>query len=330
MMAGMKSGKNGVPKSLDPSLMNVLKNEKLKWVFVGGNGGTGKTTVSCSVALRLAEVRRSVLLLSTDSDQSVSHTFDQSFNRTPTKVSGVDNLFVVEIDPKRVDECLPENLFEHVDLKKILTEALDSIPGIKLALVLYAEIIKIMSNPNPEYDVIVFDTAFGGQTAVSMDCLPDALEMLFAKTVSMREGFMPVLSMFGQMQSALNQGLQDAFDRFSEVLNLLKKAKLRLRDPEETTYLAVCTPDFLSVYETEKMIQQLCERQIDCHNVVVNQNLVDCENCKLCQPRQKTQAKYTQQILDLYEDFHVVQVPLVGHEVKGSNLLKEFSNLMFK
>ena len=47
-------------ESVEGNLKNLVNDKKLKWIFVGGKGGVGKTTTSSSLSVLLSQTRENV------------------------------------------------------------------------------------------------------------------------------------------------------------------------------------------------------------------------------------------------------------------------------
>ncbi|KAK4476548.1 hypothetical protein RD792_015704, partial [Penstemon davidsonii] len=304
----------------EPTVQNLLDQESLKWVFVGGKGGVGKTTCSSIIAILLARVRSSVLIISTDPAHNLSDAFQQRLTKSPTLVNGFSNLYAMEVDPNvEHDESSGSDTTDG-----FVSDLANSIPGIDEAMS-FAEMLKLVQTM--DYSVIVFDTAPTGHTLRLLQ-FPATLEKGLAKMMSLKNKFGGLLSQMTRMFGVGDLGEDDILGKLEGMKDVIEQVNRQFKDPDLTTFVCVCIPEFLSLYETERLVQELTKFEIDTHNIIINQVIFDEEvvQSKLLNARMRMQQKYLDQFYMLYDDFNITKLPLLPQEVCGIEALKSFSH----
>jgi arsenite/tail-anchored protein-transporting ATPase len=303
-----------------------------------------------------------VLLVSTDPAHNLSDAFCQKIGREPTLINGFTNLSAMEIDASQTTITSSSDLVDASDVTSgasqqdpfgsMFNDLQNSIPGIDEALS-FSELMKQVDTL--DFDVVVFDTAPTGHT-IRLLSFPTILEKAFVKIWELKDRFGGLIgqatALMGGAAGSNPAAAQDQIlGKLEETRTIINKVNLAFQDPTRTTFVCVCIPEFLSIYETERLVQELSKFGIDSHNIVVNQVLFpekDAEElndwyvankaslpneaqeiCSKLLARKRMQDKYIGQCFDLYgDDFHVVLMPLLDYEVRGVDKLKTFSSLL--
>ncbi|KAJ5918882.1 hypothetical protein N7454_010026 [Penicillium verhagenii] len=306
---------------MEPTLQSIINQKTLRWIFVGGKGG-------------LAKARKSVLLISTDPAHNLSDAFGQKFGKEARLIDGYDNLSAMEIDPNGSIQDLLANgdgqddAMGGMGMGNMMQDLAFSIPGVDEAMS-FAEVLKQVKSLS--YEVIVFDTAPTGHTLRFLQ-FPTVLEKALAKLSQLSSQFGPMLNSILGARGGLpgGQNMDDLLQKMESLRETIGEVNTQFKNPDMTTFVCVCIAEFLSLYETERMIQELTSYGIDTHSIVVNQLLFPKEGsgCDQCTARRKMQKKYLEQIEELYEDFNVVRMPLLVEEVRGKDKLEKFSDML--
>jgi anion-transporting ArsA/GET3 family ATPase len=153
----------------------------------------------------------------------------------------------------------------------LISEIISSVPGIDEAMS-FAELLKYVQGD--QYSTIVFDTAPTGHT-LRLLSFPSILEKALNKLMSIKNRFSGLFSqMTGMMgASAAVPSEEQLLGKLETMKAMIEDVNRQFQDPKLTTFICVCIPEFLSLFETERLIQELAKFGIDVHNVVVNQVL---------------------------------------------------------
>jgi len=302
------------------------------FVFFGGKGGVGKTTVSCGYARRCATAGVETLVVSTDPAHSVSDVFDQSFDDTPGSVDGIDGLSAMEIDPEREVanhlDGIRRQLSEQVSASMVneinrQLEMAHQTPGAYEAA-LFDRFVEVMRERD-DYDRVVFDTAPTGATLRLLG-LPDFLRDWIDRLTHKRRQSIDLFekAAIGNNEPRRVMAGDPVLERLEERRDFFEFAGGALRN--DAAFFLVLNPDQLSVNETGRAIEGMAERELSVRGLVANRLTPppdEDENgrgARYLRDRIETERERLAQVRERFDPPLVAEIESRSREVRGDLL----------
>jgi arsenite-transporting ATPase len=227
-----------------------------KYLFFTGKGGVGKTSVSCAVAVNLADAGRRVLLVSTDPASNLQDVFQTELSGRVVHIDGVPRLSVANLNPEEAAREYRESVIDPYRGKlpeSMITQMAEQLSGsCTVEIAAFDQFSRFITDEATAsgYDHIIFDTAPTGHTLRMLE-LPSAwTDFIVASTHG--------ASCLGQLA-----GLH-------EKKNMYKYAVENLTDGSKTTLVLVARPEKTPLLEAGRSSRELNELGMSRQILVVN------------------------------------------------------------
>ncbi|KAG2485745.1 hypothetical protein HYH03_015554 [Edaphochlamys debaryana] len=337
----------------------LAAGQQRKYIMVSGKGGVGKTSLSASLAVRLAEAGHTTLVVSTDPAHSLGDSLAQDVSGGgPVLLQGTDlPLWGLEIDPEQAKREFLEGTggangadagpsaaeqvgdfmnrvgfgFVVDQLKELkLGELLNTPPpGLDEAVAIAKVVQFVQSAEYARFSRIVFDTAPTGHT-LRLLTLPDFVDASLAKVIRLRRKLNSATSVVrGLFGAGENQ------DELIEKLELLQQrvrmVKHLFRDASQTEFIIATIPTFLGVNESARLLRALRSEHIPCKRIIVNQLVGPGQGEAYLRLKMKDQIAALEMVAadPALKQLRKVIAPMVDLEVRGVPALSYFGNVVW-
>ena len=181
---------------------------------------------------------------------------------------------------------------------------------------------------DPEFDLVVFDTAPTGHTLKLLQ-LPELTQNWLFRLIKMRQRIGGLMSGFKSLLGGSELDEQDAFERLEELRDQVEIARKHLMNNEETQFVAVTIPTIMAIWETERLIRALFEVAFPIKQIYINMLQPENADCKFCRNRHSEQKNILEKIIDLYDEFDLKEIPAFEYEIRGVDRLRELGILLY-
>lgn len=301
------------------------------FIFIGGKGGVGKTTVSAATALWCARMNKKTLIISTDPAHSLGDSFDRLIKHVATPIT--QNLEAIEIDPDKAMEEYKDKMSQqqkYNDALSMFSDQLDvmsSSPGID-EVAAFEKFMEYMTSD--EYDVVIFDTAPTGHT-LRLLSFPEMMDSWMGKLIKTKTQLGQMASKFKNIIPFMgsDEENQEEMAELNKTKEQILKARAVLRDPSRTSFKTVLIPEEMSIIESGRAMEALHKYDINTDGIIVNKIQPDNNHCEFCKARREIQEKRLKTIEEEFEGQIIARIPLQAHEVRGIDQLYEICDLLY-
>ncbi|TMB69200.1 MAG: ArsA family ATPase [Deltaproteobacteria bacterium] len=301
---------------------------KLKYLFFGGKGGVGKTTLAGAAALWLAGQGKRTLLASTNPVHSLSGLLQRSVFGAPTAVTA--DLWAYEIDTKETIERKKREIREKIQwflkFADISTKADDFVESATMnpafeESAMFENMVDLMLED--DYDVYVFDTA-PTANARRLLGMSKVYSLWVDKMLKSREEARSLREMLSFSKKKEEDPLLAYLLQFRQRMG---QAQQRLTDVEKTAFFFVTLPEALPIAVISRFIGWFQDFGIPVGGVIVNM-LLDKEALGKDSPefvlnRVRMQEEYMGTIWQKFDGAVRALIPLFDQEVRGIAMLQE-------
>ena len=283
-------------------------------LFFTGKGGVGKTSMACAAAIQLADQGKRVLLVSTDPASNLDEVLGTTLASRPTEVSGVPNLWGMNIDPEKAAAEYRERMvgpYRGVLPDAAVASMEEQFSGsCTLEIAAFDEFARLLGDrqATEQFDHVLFDTAPTGHT-LRLLTLPSAWSGYIENNTTGTSCLGPLA------------GLQAQQEVYRQTVN-------SLTDGQITRLVLVTRPEPSALREAARSSEELQELGVNEQHLVVNGAFTATDSSDpVATAMQNRGEAALENMPESLRQFPQTSVPLSGAGMMGIEALRQVGQL---